>query len=174
MAKLSFSKLGLKMNNEVVNIHFNEQVIEVKQYISVNDKLKLISDIINKTINEHNFCNPVQVKVFLALGIIEYYTNINFTEKQKEDPVKLFDLLQSNGLMKQILNTIPTEEFDDLNDGVWESVESIYTYNNSAMGIIDGLGKDYSNLDFDATAIQEKLGNSENVEFLKEVLAKLG
>lgn len=174
MAKLSFSKLGLKMNNEIVNIHFNEQVIEIKQYISVNDKLKLISDIINKTINEHNFCNPVQVKVFLALGIIEYYTNINFTEKQKEDPVKLFDLLQSNGLMKQILNTIPAEEFDDLNDGVWESVESIYTYNNSAMGIIDGLGKDYSNLDFDATAIQEKLGNSENVEFLKEVLAKLG
>lgn len=174
MAKLSFSKLGLKMNNEIINIHFNEQVIEIKQYISVNDKLKLISDIINKTINEHNFCNPIQVKVFLALGIIEYYTNINFTEKQKEDPVKLFDLLQSNGLMKQILNAIPAEEFDDLNNGVWESIESIYTYNNSAMGIIDGLGKDYSNLDFDATAIQEKLGNSENVEFLKEVLAKLG
>lgn len=174
MAKLAFSKLGLKLNNQVTNIHYNEQEIEIKQYISVNDKLKLISDIINKTIDEHSFCNPVQVKVFLALGIIEYYTNINFTDKQKEDPVKLFDLLQSNGLIGQICNAIPAEEFDDLNNGVWDSIESIYTYKNSVMGVLDNMSTDYSNLDFDATAIQQKLGDGENVEFLKEVLSKLG
>ena len=174
MAKLAFSKLGLKFNNQVTVIHFNEQEIEVKQYISVNDKLKLISDIINKTIDEHSFCNPVQVKVFIALGIIEYYTNINFTEKQKEDPVKLFDLFQSNGLIGQICNAIPAEEFDDLNNGVWDSINSIYTYQNSTMGVIDNLSTDYKNLDFDAAAIQQKLGDGENVEFLKEVLAKLG
>lgn len=174
MAKLAFSKLGLKLNNQVTNIYYNEQEIEVKQYISVNDKLKLISDIINKTIDEHSFCNPVQVKVFIALGIIEYYTNINLTDKQKEDPVKLFDLLQSNGLIRQICNAIPAEEFDDLNNGVWDSIESIYTYQNSAMGIMNNLSADYSNLDFDASAIQQKLGDGENVEFLKEVLAKLG
>ena len=174
MAKLAFSKLGLKLNNQVTNIYYNEQEIEVKQYISVNDKLKLISDIINKTIDEHSFCNPVQVKVFIALGIIEYYTNINLTDKQKEDPVKLFDLLQSNGLIGQICNAIPTEEFDDLNNGVWDSINSIYTYQNSAMGIMNNLSADYSNLDFDASAIQQKLGDGQNVEFLKEVLAKLG
>lgn len=174
MAKLAFSKLGLKNNNQVTNIHYNEQEIEIKQYISVNDKLKLISDVINKTIDEHSFCNPVQVKVFIALGIIEYYTNINFTDKQKEDPVKLFDLLQGNGLMQQIQNAIPVEEFDDLNNGVWDSIESIYTYKNSAMGIIENLSADYNSLDFDAAAIQKKLGDGENVEFLKEVLAKLG
>ena len=98
MAKLAFSKLGLKVNNQVVNINYNEQTIEVKQYISVNDKLKLISDIINNTVDEHSFCNPVKVKVYLLIGIIENYTNISFTEKQKEDIVKLYDLIQSNGL----------------------------------------------------------------------------
>lgn len=174
MAKISFSKLGLKVNNEVININFNDQVIEVKQYISVNDKLKLISEVINNTIDEHSFCNPVKVKVYLALGILDYYTNINFTEKQKEDPVKLYDCFQSSKLLHQICNSIPEEEFNDLTEGTWDSINAIYTYNNSAMGIMDNLGKDYSNLNFDATAIQEKLGNAENVEFLKEVLAKLG
>lgn len=174
MAKVSFSKLGLKINNEVVNIHFNDQVIEVKQYISVNDKLKLISEVINNTIDEHSFCNPVKVKVYLALGILDYYTNINFTEKQKEDPVKLYDFFQSSKLLHQICNVIPEEEFNDLTEGTWDSINAIYTYNNSAMGIMDNLGKDYSNLNFDASAIQEKLGNAENVEFLKEILAKLG
>lgn len=174
MAKLAFSKLGLKINNQVVNINYNEQIIEVKQYISVNDKLKLISDIINNTIDEHNFCNPIKVKVYLALGIIDYYTNINFTDKQKEDVVKLYDLLQSNGLLEKIYNAIPKEEYGELIKGIWDSIEAIYTYNNSAMGILDNIGRDYKDMQFDAEAIQAKLANGENVEFLKDVLAKLG
>lgn len=174
MAKLAFSKLGLKNNNQVINIYYNEQTIEIKQYISVNDKLKLISDIINNTIDEHNFCNPVKVKVYLALGIIDYYTNINFTDKQKEDVVKLYDLLQSNGLLEKIYNAIPKEEYGELIKGMWDSIEAIYTYNNSAMGILDNIGRDYKDMEFDAEAIQAKLANGENVEFLKDVLAKLG
>lgn len=174
MAKLAFSKLGLKINNEITNIHFNNQVIEVKQYISVNDKLKLINDIINNTIDEHNFCNPVKVKVYLLIGIIENYTNISFTEKQKEDIVKLYDLIQSNGLFDKILEAIPAEEFNDLLNSTWDSVDAIYTYNNSAMGVLDNIGRDYKDIEFDAEAIQAKLANGENVEFLKDVLAKLG
>jgi hypothetical protein len=42
------------------------------------------------------------------------------------------------------------------------------------MGVLDNMSNDYSSLDFDAAAIQQKLGDGENVEFLKEVLAKLG
>jgi hypothetical protein len=30
MAKLTFSKLGLKVNNQVTNLFFNEQTIEIK------------------------------------------------------------------------------------------------------------------------------------------------
>jgi hypothetical protein len=174
MAKLAFSKLGLKLNNQVVNINYNEQIIEIKQYISVNDKLKLISNIINNTTDEHNFCNPVKVKVYLLIGIIENYTNISFTEKQKEDIVKLYDLIQSNGLFDKILEAIPTEEINDLVNSTWDSVDAIYTYNNSAMGVLDNIGRDYKNTELDIETIQEKLANGENVEFLKDVLAKLG
>ena len=174
MAKLAFSKLGLKNNNQVVNINYNEQTIEIKQYISVNDKLKLISNIINNTVDEHNFCNPVKVKVYLLIGIIENYTNISFTEKQKEDIVKLYDLIQSNSLFDKILEAIPAEEFNDLLNSTWDSIDAIYTYNNSAMGILDNIGRDYKDIEFDAEAIQAKLANGENVEFLKDVLAKLG
>lgn len=174
MAKLAFSKLGLKVNNQVVNIYYNDQNIEVKQYISVNDKLKLISEIINNTIDEHNFCNPVKVKVYLALGILDYYTNISFTEKQREDPVKLYDNFQSTQLLHQICAAIPEEELTDLTEGMWDSINSIYTYNNSAMGVIENIGSNYKDMNLDVEEIQQKLANGENVEFLKEVLDKLG
>ena len=174
MAKLAFSKLGLKNNNQVVNINYNEQIIELKQYISVNDKLKLISDIINNTVDEHSFCNPVKVKVYLSIGIVENYTNISFTEKQKEDIVKLYDLIQSNGLFDKILAAIPDEEFNDLLNSTWDSIDAIYTYNNSAMGVIENIGSNYKDMNLDVEEIQQKLANGENVEFLKEILDKLG
>lgn len=173
MAKLAFSKLGLKNNNQVVNIYYNEQTIEVKQYISVNDKLKLISDIINNTVDEHSFCNPVKVKVYLLIGIVENYTNISFTEKQKEDIVKLYDLIQSNGLFDKILAAIPDEELNDLLNSTWDSVDAIYTYRNSVMGILDNVSADYDNVNVDVNKTIEQIKNLDH-SLLSEVITKLG
>lgn len=173
MAKLAFSKLGLKVNNQVVNINYNEQIIEVKQYISVNDKLKLISDVINNTVDEHSFCNPVKVKVYLLIGIVENYTNISFTEKQKEDIVKLYDLIQSNGLFDKILEAIPAEEFNDLLNSTWDSVDAIYTYRNSIMGILDNVSEDYDNVNVDVNKTIEQIKNLDH-SLLSDVMKKLG
>lgn len=173
MAKLAFSKLGLKVNNEITNIYFNDQVIEVKQYISVNDKLKLISDVINKSVDEHSFCNPVKVNVFAALDIIEYYTNISFTDKQKEDPVKLYDLLQSNELIQKICDVIPKDEYEELMNGIWDSTEAIYTYRNSVMGILDSVSADYDNVNVDVKKAIEQI-NSLDYSLLSDVMKKLG
>ena len=39
MAKVSLTKLGLKVNQDAKSIEFNEQIIEVKQYLPINEKL---------------------------------------------------------------------------------------------------------------------------------------
>ena len=174
MAKVSLTKLGLKVNQNVKNIEFNEQIIEVKQYLPINEKLELISSVINSAADENNFSNPVKENVFLTLEILYHYTNINFTDKQKEDPVKLYDLVVSSGLVNKITDLIPEEELDEVINGVAQSVKAIYTYRNSILGILESISKDYSNLDLDATEIQEKLANPENMAFLKQVLTKLG
>lgn len=174
MAKVSFTKLGLSKNQEVKEVKFNEQTIEVKQYLPVNDKLMLISDVINSSISENNFANPVQVSVFTTIGILEYYTNINFTEKQKEDPAKLYDLVISNDFAGKIMEIIPEEEYEQLIDGIEESIEAYYKYRNSVMGILDAVSNDYSNLNLDASKIQKELGDPANMTLLREVLTKLG
>ena len=174
MAKLSFNKLGLTKNQDVVNITFNNQVIEVKQYLPVNDKLQLISNVINQSADDNNFANPIKVSVFTVLEMIDFYTNISFTEKQKEDPAKLYDLIISNNLAKMITGAIPQVELDELMSGIKDSVEAIYKYKNSAMGIMEAISTDYSNLDFNASEIQSKLADPENMNFLKDVLSKLG
>ena len=174
MAKVSLTKLGLKVNQDIKNIEFNEQIIEVKQYLPINEKLELISSVINSAADENNFSNPVKENAFLTLEILYHYTNINFTDKQKEDPVKLYDLVVSSGLVNKVTNLIPEEELDEVINGVAQSVKAIYTYRNSALGILESMSKDYSNLDLDATEIQQKLADPDNMALLKQVLTKLG
>lgn len=174
MAKVSLTKLGLKVNQDVKSIEFNEQIIEVKQYLPVNDKLELIGNVINSAHDENNFSNPVKVSVFTTLEIMYAYTNINFTEKQKEDPTKLYDMLISSGLVCEVINAIPEAEYHEVICGVEDSINAIYTYRNSVMGILDTISTDYSNLDLDASDIQSKIADPENMAFLKDVLTKLG
>ena len=174
MAKVSLTKLGLKVNQDVKNIEFNEQNIEVKQYLPINEKLELISSVINSAADENNFSNPVKENVFLTLEILYHYTNINFTDKQKEDPVKLYDLVVSSGLVNKVTDLIPEEELDEVINGVAQSVKAIYTYKNSALGILESISQDYSALNLDATEIQQKLADPDNMALLKQVLNKLG
>ena len=55
-----------------------------------------------------------------------------------------------------------------------ELVESIYKYNNSALGLINTLTTDYSALGEEFAGLQEKIANPENLTLLKDVLTKLG
>lgn len=176
MAKVSFSKLGLSKNTEIKNFEYNGQNIEVKQYLPINDKATLVATILNYTLNngENRFPNPLQVEVFTLLQIIEKYTNITFTDKQKEDPAKLYDLITSSGLWELIESNLDTKDYSLLLKYIRESIESYYNYHNSIFGILDSINNDYNNMNLDATEIQKKLNDPENMALLRDVLAKLG
>lgn len=175
MAKVAFSKLKLAKKNEVVKVKLTDEIeVEVLQYLPVDDKLKLIAAVLNNTADDNNFANPVKVEIIGSIEIIKAYTNLNFTEKQLEDPAKLYDLLEQNNIINIIIGAIPSQEYQFVLNGINETIEAYYKFTNSALGILTLMGQDYNNLDLDASAIQEKIGNPDNLKFLKEVLTKLG
>lgn len=175
MAKVSFTKLGLKVNQEIKTVYWNEQMIEVKQYLPVQDKLQLISNVINQSLTQDiSFANPVKFKVFFVLEVLECYTNISLTEKMKEDPTKLFDMLESTGLMQQIISQIPEEEYITLKNNAYESLEAFYKYKNSVMGVVEALQYDYENVNFDLSKIVESIKDPEALKVLKEIAPLMG
>lgn len=174
MAKIGFTKLSLKRKNEVKTITINNNQIEIKQYLPVNEKLELITRVINGAHDQNNFPNPIKIEVIGTLEMIMAYTNISFTEKQKEDVPKLYDLLEENGVIKDIISQIPEDEYNFIIDGINKTVDAVYAYNNSILGILESVSQDYSNLDFDIEKIQQAISNPENLELLKDVLTKLG
>ena len=112
MAKASFTKLKLKTDTSVKTINFNDIEIEIKQYLSINETISLIENIINNSATELKFYSPALVHLFYALEVIYNYTNISFTDKQKEEPAKLYDTIVSSGLWNAIEEAIPEDELD--------------------------------------------------------------
>lgn len=178
MAKVSFAKLGLKVNNEVKTFEWlsGDEVttVEVKQYLPLEEKLEVISNIVNNSIDDNDFYNPVRLEIFTTLEILYAYTNFNITPKMKEDPFKLYDVVVSTGLFDKILEVMPTEEFDRIDVSAHATIRNLYNYKNSAMGVLNAISSDYSNLNLDALQLRDNLVDPANLELLKTVATKLG
>lgn len=175
MAKVSFTKLKCKINENEIPVQIGEETIAVKQYLPIQEKLALIGRVVEFAHEQdNNFSNPVKAGVYRDLEIIFAYTNISFTDKQKEDLPKLYDMLYSSGVIKIVIDNIPEDEYLEIVWGVKDSIDAIYKYQNSILGILDTISTDYSALDLDASEIQKKIADPQNLELLKNVLTKLG
>lgn len=179
MAKIPFSKLQVKVNNEVTLLSYNNSAgepvnYEVKRYLPFVEKLELVSRIINNSIDDNGFYNPMRVKLYMTLEVVYAYTNLSFTDKMKEDPFKLYDILVSTDIFTDIVNVIRENDWKEIQENTWSTIKNIYDYKNSVMGILEAVSIDYNGLNLDASEIQKKLADPENMELLKSVLTKLG
>ena len=174
MSKVSFTKLGLTKNTDIASFDWNEQIIEVKQYLPIQDKLTLIGNVLNSCQDENNFINEAKMSMFMTLEIVYNYTNINFTEKQKSDPAKLYDLLAGSGFFDDFFAVLPQTEYKSI--AVWldKTANNIYDYRNSIYGILDALNSDYKNLELDIEGLKKQMAEPESLGLLKQVLTKLG
>ena len=71
-----------------------------------------------------------------------YYTNINFTDKQKEDENKLYDMFKSNGLMDEIIKNIPEDEYNMLYNYLLDEAKNRIKSRRSVVGLIQSLIND--------------------------------
>lgn len=176
MAKIPFSKLKIKkVDDSIKTIEFEGQTIEVRQYLPIQEKLALISRVVELAHEQDsNFSNPVKADVYTDLEMFKTYTNISFTEKQLEDPAHLYDILLSSGLLEEVYDAIPSDETSAIVRGVTDSIAAFYKYQNSLLGLLDTVSTDYSNLNFDLDKLKEKITDPEQLALVKEVLTKLG
>jgi hypothetical protein len=108
------------------------------------------------------------------LEVIYRYTNITFTDKQKEDPSKVYDLFVGSGLWQKIKDAIPGDEYSNVYVWLDMTANNIYDYRNSIYGILDAMNTDYDNLKLDADALKNEIADPNSLTLLKDVLTKLG
>ena len=173
MAQVTYTKLGLKPNfDEVATISCGEETIEVKQFLPLEKKLEILTNIINNSIDERGFYNTARIDFHIKMELLYAYTNIKFTDKQKENAMKIYDTFSAIGLMEKILELIPEEDLYWFQHHADANIKSIMEYRNSVYGILDSLQTDYGNLNLDIDVIKEKLSNDNNIKDLKEIFDK--
>lgn len=176
MGRPTFAKMNLKLNPEVKTITLYDQEVEVKQYIPIEDELELIGDVINQeeASDSNKFLNIVKLKMFFDLEIVFYFSNIVFTDKQKENLPKLYDLLDYNSVIEEVAAAMPEGLYEGLWNDTLNMADRIYEQTNSAFGILDSISTDYSNLNLDIDGLRDKLASAENLDIVKDVVTKLG
>lgn len=175
MAKVPFTKLKCKINEDSIPMQIGEETIAIKQYLPVQEKLGLIGRVVEWAHEQDaNYSNPVKSDVYTELEIVFNYTNISFTDKQKEDLPKLYDTLKSSGILEEIIKNIPEAEINAIFSGVWRSAESIYKYQNSALGILDGIKHNYNQTEFDIESLKKSLKEISDTPLVKEIMPLLG
>jgi hypothetical protein len=162
MGKVSYTNLKLKVNTDVEKIILDENTeIEVLKYLPIEDKYDLIAITLQKS-KDNDIYNPLMLDMYFHLYLIYLYTNISFTDKQKENEQKLYDTLKSNGIIDKVLEAIPEEEYDDLLDFMDQLINIEMNYNNSAAGVIRKLVDD---LPKNAQAANDIVNNFDKEKF---------
>ena len=138
MAKTTYASLKLKTDTSVKEIEFNGSKIEVLQYLPIDGEYSLVNITLQKS-KDGSIYHPLKKDMYFHLNLVYLYTNLSFTDKQREDESKLYDTLQSSGLLNLILENIPEEEYEILYSFIEEYERDILNYQNTIAGIIANL-----------------------------------
>ena len=134
--KPTYAKMKLKMNTETTTIMIGEQEVHVLKYLPIEDKLSLIMISLQSAVYD-GVINEILLEKAFNLNLVYYYTDIVFTDKQRENEFKLYDELESNGIINQIIEYIP--EYNDLIDYLYKIKKAKMEYNISASALVDSL-----------------------------------
>ena len=129
---------------------------------------EVIKQIKNISIKEIDYLTDGQAttaylaKELMNLYIVIMYTNISFTEKQKENEYKLYDILKSNQVIETVIKAIPQQEYLELQTLLEMLIEDEKNMNKSIAGAINNL---LENLPKSAEAAQDIINSFDQEKY---------
>lgn len=163
--KVSYANMKLKTNTSINTFDFCGQKIEVLKYLPAQDKYDLLMVTFQKSL-EGNIYNEFKLNLYFELNLVYMYTNISFTDKQREDEFKLYDTLKSNGFFELFYSAMEETEYNDLFKQITDMKQTLEKGRGSVAGVIANLIED---LPEQAEAMANILNNFDPAQF-KDVI----
>lgn len=133
----TFAKMALKKVPSHAEVKLeNGETFNVVQYLPIELKNDLIFATLEKSQNTDGTFNQALLEMWFNLNIVYLYTDIKFTDKQKEREDQIYDILEQHGVIQQIINAIPETEYNKINDMLSEAIEEKLRVNTSAVGFL--------------------------------------
>ena len=168
---LNLDKISYQDKIENKEITYDGQTFNVRSWIPMEDKLALIGNIINASIDDNTFYNPARLHIFYVMNMVKEYTDIDFKEM---NIMYAYDLLDVSGLWDIIEKYIDENEINFIKQNIKETITNIYAYKNSVLGMIDAMNQKSEDLKVDGEALKKVIGDPENLTLVKQILDNLG
>lgn len=134
---MKFKDLTLSLDNSTTNISVTpSQEVNVLKYLPIQDKYDLIYLALQEA-NENGFYSPVKVEMYFELFTVYMYTDLEFTEEEKNDVTTTYDILKSSGLIDTVIAAIPDTEWVALLDMKELTLRKKEKYANSISGVLN-------------------------------------
>lgn len=132
---MKFDELNLKRANKEVILNINNQKINVKQYLPISNKIDLVQIALQQSL-EDGVYNEGLLTAYFNTYIVMFYTDLEFTDEQKQNILEIYDILESNDIISKVNNAIPKVEFDDLVDLLSSQQKNNMEFKQSAAYLI--------------------------------------
>lgn len=168
---LNLDKISYQDKIENEEITYDGQTFNVRSWIPMEDKLALIGNIINASIDDNTFYNPARLHIFYVMNMVKEYTDIDFKEM---NIMYAYDILDVSGLWDIIEKYINENEISFIKRNIKETITNIYAYKNSVLGMVDAMNQKSEDLQVNGEALQKVIGDPENLTLVKQILDNLG
>lgn len=175
MAKVAFNKLNTIKSIPDIEFDYKGSKFTIKQYLPLEQKLDMIETIISLSGNgEEGFFNIIKLQTFYTIEMLKAYANITFTDKQMEDPAKVYDGIILNNLWTDLSEQIPERERVYIWDNVLELANQVTKYNNSILGVLKTISMNKEALEFDVNDLMSQISDPNKLATIKELYGITG
>ena len=150
MAKIGLNKLNLNKKQDVKVIQYEGNDIEIIQHLDIGSKSALVSAAVRGSVIQ-GIVDEILLDAYLHLFIVDRYTNISLTQKQRENLLETFDLLESNKFFDVVISGMAENEYDYIFTMAKRLMNNVNEYNRNIISMFQGF----------EDVIQELLGQAQ-------------
>ena len=139
---MNFQDLKLKLSVQQTELILqNEEHIKVKSTIPISDVIDLIQIALQKS-EENGIYNEIKLDIYFHLNLIYLYTDIDFSIEDREDEMKLYDILNQNGVIADVISAIGEDEYEMLVNYLEDMKKANLKYKNTAAAVLTRIVED--------------------------------
>lgn len=174
--KITINALGLTAAKpEYTEVTINGSVIKVAKHLTIEEQAAFTAEVCNNVVGSEGFLNPYRFEAWVKIMILKHYTNISFTDAQLENIQKTYEIVNSSKeILEPIYEALPQAELNEVIKITFNTIQNIYAFENSAMGIVKKFNAgSQENMD-QWTEVLNRISEGKEIEFVKELVEKMG
>ena len=138
---MKLNETNFKINDQINTFTKDNYQVNVRKYLPISDKIDLVQIALQKA-EEDGIYNQIKLDMYFHLNIIYLYTNIEISQEEREDEMKLYDILESNDIIDTVIAFMDQDEYNELKGYLMEMESNSLAYRNTAAAVLTKIIQD--------------------------------